>query len=96
MQSIRYPAIQVKLIGRDSNALTVVAAVSRALEQAGVRHEEIANFYDEGCRRRVCWKWGRCLRRDDGIASGGEVNHALGGRLPKALPAINLAHADLT
>jgi hypothetical protein len=33
--------------GRDSNALTVVAAVSRALEQAGVRHEEIANFYDE-------------------------------------------------
>ena len=47
MQSIRYPAIQVKLIGRDSNALAVVAAVSRALEQAGVRHEEIANFYDE-------------------------------------------------
>jgi hypothetical protein len=47
MQSIRYPAIQVKLIGRDSNARTVVAAVSRALEQAGVRHEEIANFYDE-------------------------------------------------
>jgi DDE family transposase len=37
-----------------------------------------------------------CLRRDDGIASGGEVNHALGGRLTKALPAINLAHADLT
>jgi pterin-4a-carbinolamine dehydratase len=37
-----------------------------------------------------------CLRRDDGIASGGEVNHALGGRLTEALPAIDLAHADLT
>jgi hypothetical protein len=47
VQSVRYPAIQVKLIGRDSNALAVVAAVSRALEQAGVRQEEIANFYDE-------------------------------------------------
>ena len=47
MQSIRYPAIQVPLIGRGSNALAVVAAVSRALEQAGVRQEEIANFYDE-------------------------------------------------
>ena len=47
MQSIRYPAVQVPLIGRDSNALAVVAAVSRALEQAGVRQEEITNFYDE-------------------------------------------------
>ena len=47
MQSIRYPAVQVSLIGRDSNALAVVAAVSRALEQAGVRQEEITNFYDE-------------------------------------------------
>lgn len=36
-----------------------------------------------------------CLRRGDGIASGGEVNHALGGRLTEALPAIHLAHADL-
>jgi hypothetical protein len=44
MQSIRYPAIQVKLIGRDGNALTVVAAVSRALEQAGVGQVEITNF----------------------------------------------------
>ena len=35
------------------------------------------------------------LRRDDGIASGGEVNHALSGRLTEALPAIDLAHADL-
>ncbi len=47
MQSIRYPAVQVPLIDRDSNALAVVAAVSRALEQAGVRQEEITNFYDE-------------------------------------------------
>src|SRR6478672_12181442 len=37
-----------------------------------------------------------CLRPDDGIASGGEVNHALGGQLTEALPAIDLAHADLT
>ena len=37
-----------------------------------------------------------CLRREDGIASGGEVNHAFGGRRAEALPAIDLAHADLT
>jgi hypothetical protein len=36
------------------------------------------------------------LRRGDGIASGGEVNYAPGGRLTEALPAIDLAHADLT
>ena len=35
------------------------------------------------------------LRRDDGSASGGEVNHALGRRLTQGLPAIDLAHADL-
>ncbi len=35
------------------------------------------------------------LRRDDGTASGGEVNHALGRRLTQGLPAIDLAHADL-
>lgn len=47
MQSIRFPAVKVRLIGRDGNALAIVAAVSRALEQAGVRQEEITNFYDE-------------------------------------------------
>jgi hypothetical protein len=47
MQPIRYPAIQVPLIGRDGNALAVVAAVSRALEQAGVGQVEITNFYKE-------------------------------------------------
>lgn len=35
------------------------------------------------------------LRRGDGIGSGGEVNHALAGRLAEALPAIDLAHGDL-
>src|SRR3954463_7196617 len=35
------------------------------------------------------------LRRDDGTASGSEVNHALGRWLTQGLPAIDLAHADL-
>jgi hypothetical protein len=35
------------------------------------------------------------LRRDDGTASGGEVNRALGRRLTEALPTIDLAHGDL-
>ena len=35
------------------------------------------------------------LRRDDGTASGSEVNAAFGGRLTEALPAVDLAHADL-
>ncbi len=37
----------------------------------------------------------RRLRRDDGIASGSEVNAALGRWLAKALPAVDLTHADL-
>jgi transposase len=39
---------------------------------------------------------GQHLRREDGTASGGEVNHAAGGRLTEGLPPIDLAHADLT
>ncbi len=38
----------------------------------------------------------RRLRRDDGTASGGEINAALGGRLAEGLPTIDLTHADLT
>ncbi len=38
----------------------------------------------------------RRLRRDDGTASGGEINAALGRRLAEGLPAIDLTHADLT
>src|SRR3712207_2870960 len=37
----------------------------------------------------------RSLRRDDGIDSGGEVNHAAGRCLTEALPAVDLAHGDL-
>jgi hypothetical protein len=50
---------------------------------------------DLGAVAKAVGNWDRRLRRDDGIASGGEVNHALGGRLTEGLPAIDLAHGDL-
>jgi hypothetical protein len=58
-----------------------------------MKHSEFV--IGQGCRRKGCWKSQRRLRRADGIASGGEVNHALGGRLTEGLPAIDLAHTDL-
>src|SRR5262249_31130492 len=49
------------------------------------------------CRRALCWNsmW-RNLQRHEDIVSGGEVNCLIDGRCGERLPAIDLAHVDLT
>lgn len=47
MPTIRFPAVRVRLTGRDGNALAIVAAVSRALREARVPGEDIDAFQAE-------------------------------------------------
>ena len=50
-----------------------------------------------GCRRAFCWNsmW-RNLQRHEVIESSGEVNWLIDGPCGERLPAIDLAHVDLT
>ena len=49
------------------------------------------------CRRAFCWNsmW-RNLQRHEVIESSGEVNWLIDGPCGERLPAIDLAHVDLT
>src|SRR4051812_3251268 len=51
----------------------------------------------DGCRRAFCWNsmW-RNLQRHEVIESSGEVNWLIDGPCGERLPAIDLAHVDLT
>lgn len=44
---VKYPEIEVELIGQDGNAFYILGAVSRALRRAGVSSEEIDQFNKE-------------------------------------------------
>lgn len=44
---IKYPDIEVKLVGEDGNAFAIMGRVMRALENAGVPKEEIDQYYAE-------------------------------------------------
>ena len=43
----KYPNINVRLAGNDSNAFAILAAVKKALYNNKVSAEEIKQFYDE-------------------------------------------------
>ena len=60
-------------------------------------HEESVEMKVERCRRAFCWNsmW-RNLQRHEVIESSGEVNWLIDGPCGERLPAIDLAHADLT
>lgn len=45
--NIRYPNIEVDLVGQDGNAFAIMGAVSRALRRAGVSKEEIDIYLKE-------------------------------------------------
>lgn len=63
MSDIKYPEVEVQLVGRDGNAFAILGAVSRALRKAGVSRDEINEFNDEAMSGdydnllRVCMKW---------------------------------------
>ena len=44
---VRYPAVRVKLTGRDGNAFAVMGRVREALKKAGVPADEIAAYTKE-------------------------------------------------
>lgn len=60
---IRYPDIEVQLVGMDGNAFAIVGRVQRALRMAGVPGEEINEFHREATSGdyqhllRTCMKW---------------------------------------
>jgi hypothetical protein len=45
--NIRYPNIEVDLVGQDGNAFAIMGRVSKALRRAGVTEEEIALYLEE-------------------------------------------------
>lgn len=44
---VRYPDIEVELIGGDSNAMVIIGTVNRALRRAGVSRDELDKFQDD-------------------------------------------------
>jgi hypothetical protein len=44
---IKYPEIEVELVGTDGNAIAIVGKVKRALRRAGVSLDECAEFQKE-------------------------------------------------
>jgi len=44
---VKYPNIEVNLIGRDSNALAIVGEVKQALRRAGVSSEEVDLYLEQ-------------------------------------------------
>lgn len=47
MNEVKYPEIEVDLVGQDGNAFVILGAVRRAMRRAGVSSEEIDSFDDE-------------------------------------------------
>lgn len=45
--SVKYPEIEVELLGNDGNAFAILGAVKKALRRGGVPSSEIEKFMDE-------------------------------------------------
>ena len=44
---VRFPEVNVQLVGEDGNAFSILGRVSRALRRGGATEEEIKEFHDE-------------------------------------------------
>lgn len=47
MSVIKYPEVEVKLVGEDGNAFAIMGRVMAALKSAGVSKEEIDEYYKQ-------------------------------------------------
>jgi hypothetical protein len=60
---LKYPEIEVQLVGTDGNAFALIGVVRKALKKAGVSKEEIGEFVDEATSGdythllRTCMSW---------------------------------------
>ena len=44
---VKYPEVEVKLVGEDGNAFSILGRVSKAMRRAGIDSTEIKEFTDE-------------------------------------------------
>ena len=44
---VKYPKVEVKLLGQDSNAFAIMGNVARALRRAGISTEEVEEYRQE-------------------------------------------------
>jgi hypothetical protein len=44
---VKYPHVEVELVGEDGNAFAIMARVSNALKKAGVNQEEVDAYMQE-------------------------------------------------
>ena len=60
---VKYPEIEVELLGTDGNAFALIGVVQKALKKAEVSKEEINEFFDEATSGdynhllRTCMTW---------------------------------------
>jgi hypothetical protein len=60
---IKYPEIEVELVGQDGNAFSVLGAVTRAMRRGGVPQAEISEFMEEATAGsndhllQTCMRW---------------------------------------
>lgn len=47
MAEVKYPEIEVELVGHDGNAFAIMARVQRALERNGVPDDEVSKYLEE-------------------------------------------------
>lgn len=47
MEQVKYPEIEVELVGHDGNAFAIMARVKNALHDNGVSREEIEEYLEE-------------------------------------------------
>lgn len=47
MEQVKYPEIEVELVGHDGNAFAIMARVRRALQDNGVSSEEVDEYLAE-------------------------------------------------
>lgn len=60
--STKYPDIQVKLVGEDGNAFSILARVCGALRRNGVSREEVDEFITEATSGDYEHLIGTCLQ----------------------------------
>ena len=62
-ETIKYPEIEVELVGNDGNAFAIMGAVSKALKRAKVSEAEVKQYMAESMSgdydnlRRVAMAW---------------------------------------
>ena len=44
---VRYPQVEVQLVGEDGNAFAILGRVKKAMLRAGLTNDQVQEYYDE-------------------------------------------------